>query len=102
VLSIILALAFGAIWLFGGYRPNFVRRPGMLLILIVSAFLTLAAISFVQIPLQSLRASDSGDIQLRNNQNLALVMAIPQIALSGLVQEGAKLLPVVVYRCGEG
>jgi RsiW-degrading membrane proteinase PrsW (M82 family) len=68
-----------------------------------SAFLALAAISFVQIPLQALTGQAiinfwSQEIVMRR----ILLMGIPQILLSGLVQEGAKLVPIVLYWRREG
>ena len=48
-----LAIAFGAIWL-ACYRPPLFKRPGLWAILVSSAILALAAVSFIQIPLQYL------------------------------------------------
>lgn len=97
-LSIAIALAFGAIWLLPTFRPNFVRRPGLGLLMAGSAVLTLAAIAFVQIPLQSVAGQAITALFSRDAiSKLILLFAIPQIALSGLVQEGAKLIPVIFY-----
>jgi len=96
-IAIGLAIAFGAVWL-AGYRPPLFKKPWLWAVLVSSAFLTLAAISFVQIPLQSwagqaLNHFWSQEVLMR----WILLAAIPSILLTGLVQEGAKLVPVVVY-----
>ncbi len=92
-----LAIAFGAVWL-AGYRPPLFKKPWLWAVLISSAFLTLAAISFIQIPLQvwagqALSHFWSQEVLMR----WILLAGIPQILLTGLVQEGSKLVPVVVY-----
>ena len=94
-LGIGLAIAFGAIWL-AGYRPPLFSKPWLWAVLISSAILALAAVSFIQIPLQiwagqALNHFWSEEVLL----SWILLAGIPQILLSGLVQEGAKLVPVV-------
>ncbi len=96
-LGIGLAIAFGAIWL-ACYRPPFFKRPWLWAILVSSAILALAAAAFIQIPLQiwvgqALGHFWSEEVLL----SWILLAGIPQILLSGLVQEGAKLVPVVIY-----
>jgi RsiW-degrading membrane proteinase PrsW (M82 family) len=92
-----LAIAFGAIWL-AGYRPPLFKKPWLWAVLVSSAFLTLAAVCFIQIPLhvwagQALNHFWSQEVLSR----WILLAGIPQILLGGLVQEGSKLVPVVVY-----
>jgi len=92
-----LAIAFGAVWL-ACYRPPLFKKPWLWAVLVSSAFLTLAAASFVQIPLQvwtgqALNHFWSQEVLMR----WILLAGIPQILLSGLVQEGSKLVPVVAY-----
>ena len=92
-----LAIAFGAVWL-AGYRPPLFKKPWLWAVLVSSAFLTLAAISFIQTPLwswigQALNHFWSQEVLMR----WILLAGIPQILVSGLVQEGSKLVPVVVY-----
>ena len=92
-----LALAFGAIWLVGYWPPLF-RKHWLWAVLASSAILSLTAVSFVQIPLQvwagqALGHFWSGEVL----QHWLLLAGIPQILLSGLVQEGAKLLPIVAW-----
>jgi len=92
-----LAIAFGVVWL-AGYRPPLFKKPWLWAVLVSGAFLTLAVVCFIQIPLQTwtgqaLNHFWSQEVLTR----WILLAAIPQILLSGLVQEGAKLVPVVVY-----
>jgi RsiW-degrading membrane proteinase PrsW (M82 family) len=92
-----LAIAFGAVWL-ACYRPPLIKKPWLWAVLVSSAFLTLAAVCFIQIPLQvwsgqALGHFWSGEVLMR----WILLAGIPSILLGGLVQEGAKLVPVVVY-----
>jgi len=96
-LGIGLAIAFGAIWL-AGYWPPLFRKPWLWAVLISSAILTLAAASFIQIPLQigagqALNHFWSEEVLV----SWLLLAGVPQILLSGLVQEGSKLVPVVIY-----
>jgi RsiW-degrading membrane proteinase PrsW (M82 family) len=98
LVAIVLGFVFGVVWLIPYWPPLF-RKPGLWVVGIVSAFLTWTAIAFVQIPLQSW----TGQVLLHfwNQKTLMrwlLLAGIPQILLSGLVQEGAKLVPVIVYR----
>jgi len=102
-ISIGLAIGFGAVWL-ATYWPPLFRRPWLWAVLVSSAFLTLAAVSFIQTPLQiwtgqALTHFWSNEVLMQ----WILLAAIPQILLSGLVQEGSKLVPVVVswWRSGK-
>lgn len=96
-IAIGLAIAFGAVWL-AGYRPPLFKKPRLWAVLVGTAFLNLAAISFIQIPLQNwtgqaLNHFWSQEVLTR----WILLVGIPLMLLTGLVQEGAKLVPVVVY-----
>lgn len=95
LIAIGLGLAFGVIWLLA-YRPP--RNRNFIIIGIVSALLTWSAIAFVQVPLQTW----VGQVLLHfwNQFTLLkwlLLAGIPGILLSGIVQEAAKLVPVIVY-----
>ena len=97
VLGIGLAIAFCAIWLVGYWPPLF-KKHWLWAVLVSSAILSLAAASFVQIPLQILAGRALGHFWSQEVLISWLLLAgIPQILLSGLVQEGSKLVPVVVY-----
>jgi len=96
-IAIGLAIAFGAVWL-AGYRPPLFKKPWLWAVLVGSAFLALAAASFIQIPLQTWAGQALGHFWSQEVlMRWILLAGIPQILLSGLVQEGAKLVPVVAY-----
>ena len=97
LLGIGLAVVFGAIW-FAAYWVPILKKPWAWAVLVSSAMLALVAVTFVQIPLQvwtgqALSHFWSQEVLMR----WLLLAGIPQILYSGLVQEGAKLVPVVVY-----
>jgi len=97
ILGIGLALVFGVIWLIGYWPPLF-KKPWLWAVLVISAILSLAAVTFIQIPLQmwagqALNHFWSQEVLMR----WLLLAGMPIILLSGLVQEGSKLMPVVVY-----
>lgn len=101
-LGISLAIAFGTIWL-AAYRPPLRSRPWLWVIIVISIFLTLAAVSFIQIPLQVLAGRAMGNFWSEEViMSRLLLFGVPQILLSGLVQEGAKLVPIVLYWRREG
>ncbi len=92
-----LAIAFGAIWL-AGYRPPLLKKPWCWAVLLSSPFIALAAASFIQIPLQIWTGQALNHFWSQEVLSRWILLAgIPQILLSGLVQEGAKLVPVVIY-----
>jgi len=96
-LGIGLAIVFGAIW-FAPYWTPILKKPWVWAVLVGSAILTWAAVAFIQIPLQvwsgqALNYFWSQEILMR----WLLLAGIPAILLTGLVQEGSKLVPVVVY-----
>lgn len=97
ILAIVIGLFSGAIWL-TPYWPPLVRRPWLWAVGIVGALFTWSAIAFIQIPLQAWAGQALlyfwGEFTLLN---WLLLAGIPQILLSGLVQEGSKLVPTVFY-----
>jgi len=97
LLGIGLAIAFGAVW-FTPYWTPILKKPWAWAILAGSAILSLAAVSFIQIPLQVLTGQVLGHFWSQEILVRWLLLAgIPQILYSGLVQEGSKLVPVVIY-----
>ena len=97
LIAIGLAVVFGAIWL-AGYWPPLFKKPWLWAVLAGSAILSLVAVSFVQIPLQALAGQLLGSYWSQEVlMNWLLLAGIPQILLSGLVQEGAKMVPMVVW-----
>ena len=96
-LGIGLAVVFGAVW-FTPYWTPILKKPWAWAVLVASAILSLVAVTFIQIPLQfwsgqALNHFWSQEILMR----WLLLAGIPAVLLSGLVQEGSKLVPVVVY-----
>ena len=96
--GVFLAVVFGAIWL-ACYRPPLFKQYWLWAVLAGSAFLTYIAIAIIQIPLQTWTISSMSD---RWSSEVvlqwALLAGIPNILYTGLVQEGAKLVPVLIYR----
>jgi RsiW-degrading membrane proteinase PrsW (M82 family) len=73
-------------------------RPWPWAVLAGSAILSWAALVFVQMPLQTWAGQAvsffwSQDIIIRR----LMIIGIPLVLISGLVQEGSKLLPAVIY-----
>ena len=102
LLGIGLAILFGAIWLICFWPPLFVNH-WLWAVLAGSAILTLAAIAFAQIPLQNLAGQALSQFWSQEILMQWLLFAgIPAILLSGLVQEGSKLVPIVIYWWYEG
>ncbi len=101
LLAIGLGLAFSAVWL-SLYRPPLSRHPWIFLaIAAVGALLTWTAIAFVQIPLQTW--TQQAELHFWSPATLTrwlLLAGAPVVLVSGLVQEGAKLVPVVFYWLG--
>jgi RsiW-degrading membrane proteinase PrsW (M82 family) len=96
LISIGLALAFGAVW-FAAYWTPVLWKPWAWAVLAGSAFLTWTAVAFIQIPLQQVAGNFLFEqLGTETYQNLVLLVGIPGILLTGLVQEGSKLVPVVV------
>ena len=96
-LGISLGIVFGAIWLIG-YRPPIFKKPWVwVLIMMNSAFLTWTAVCFLQSSLQSwTNQAMVYFFGLETVMGWLLVASIPSILLSGIVQEGSKLVPVVM------
>jgi hypothetical protein len=97
-LGISLGIVFGAICLIR-YQPPMFKERWLWAVAASSAILTWAAIAFIQVPLQTW--SNQAIVHFWSLQTVVrwlLIAAIPSILLSGLVQEAAKLLPVIVWR----
>jgi RsiW-degrading membrane proteinase PrsW (M82 family) len=90
-----LAVGIGLIW-YVMYGPPVRGYAFVWAIAAISAVLTLLAIVFVQMPLQGL----TGQLLSRAFDQATLIkwlyiLGLPQILLSGFVQEAAKLVPVL-------
>ncbi len=97
LIAIAVGLLFGVIWL-TPYRPPALNKPVLWIVAVVSALLTWTEIAFIQIPLQNW--TGQALVYFWDQATLIkwlLLAGIPQVLLSGLVQEGAKLVPVVFY-----
>lgn len=88
---------FGAFWLIL-LSPIGVRRQSRWLLFLAGAFLFAPSIALVQLRLQGeisrLLATLVGTEAYRRD---ILILSIPAVLLSGVIQEAAKLLPIVVY-----
>ena len=91
-----LAVLIGIIW-YAAYVPP-LRGYGFVWgVAAAAAVLTLLAVVFIQIPLQLLTGQLLAEtLDPATITKWLYVLGLPQILLSGFVQEGAKLLPVVV------
>ena len=97
LLGIGLAVVFGAVW-FAAYWTPILKKPWAWAVLAAGAFLTWAAVAFIQIPLQFWTGQALGHFWSQEVlMSWLLLAAVPGILLSGLVQEGSKLMPVVIY-----
>lgn len=92
-----LALAFGAIWL-ALLAPLEWRSPWLWLTLVAGAILFAPSIAWVQAPLQNLTANwFINRFGLEAYQSRLLLTGIPIVLLSGLIQEGFKMIPVLAH-----
>ncbi len=97
LIGIGLGIAFGAIW-YATYWTPVLGKPWPWAVLASSAILSWTAIAFVQLPLQAWSGQALGFFfEQKILMRFLLLVSIPQILLSGLVQEGSKLVPVVIY-----
>ncbi len=92
-----LALIFGAVWL-ASLAPLRWRSPWLWLIFVGGAVLFAPCIAWIQAPLQNLTGGwFINHFGTETYQSQLLLIGIPVVLLSGLVQEGAKLIPVIAY-----
>ena len=97
LIGIGLGIVFGAVWLCAHWPPLF-ERYWLWAVIVVSAFLSLLAVVFVQIPLQIWTGEALGHFwNAKVLFDWILLAGLPQVLLSGIVQEGAKMVPMVVW-----
>ena len=97
VLGIGLAVVFGAIWL-ACYRPPLITKPWLWAVLAAGAILAPIAIAVAAFPLRFGISWVYDDLWGREAvAQWALFTSLPSMYLFGLVREGFKLVPVVVY-----
>ena len=90
-----LAIAFGLFW-YALYRPPLKGYGFLWSVMAASAILTLLAVAFIQVPLQILTQQLTGmAFDQATIVKWLFFLGIPVILLSGFVQEGAKMLPMV-------
>ena len=97
LVAIGLAIVFGAIWLLMHWPPLFNNR-WLWAVGVFSAFFTLLAMVFIQIPLQ--HWEEQAFTHYFDQITLfdwLLLAGIPTLLISGLVQEGAKMVPIVFW-----
>jgi hypothetical protein len=98
LISVGLALVFGIAWLIG-HRPPLLKRPGLWLMAIGSALLTLVATAFIYITINYYYVQWLGDTFDTGTLNdTVLLWSIPIVLIIGLVQEGAKMVPMLFWR----
>jgi hypothetical protein len=102
VLGIGLAVVFGAIWL-ACYRPPLIAKPWLWAVLAAGAILAPIAIAVTVFPLRFGISWVYGSFWSQETlAQWALLASLPSMYLFGLVRDGFKLLPVVVYWWREG
>lgn len=95
--AIILAIAFGIIW-FACFWPPLIKKPWHWAMVVGGGFITLFFVSFMQIPLQEFFGKAM--LNAWGSETLTdwlLLSGIPTVFFYGFIQEGAKLIPVVIY-----
>ena len=97
LIGIGLGIAFGAFWLMGHWSPLFKNR-WLLVVLVVSAFLTLLATVFIRDPIH-IRLAEAvlNNLSRTEQYDWWALLVVPQLLASGLVQEGAKLVPMAFW-----
>lgn len=96
-----LAVGFGAVWLCIHW-PS-LKNPRFIAVALASAFLTMLAVNYIQSPIQ-----DRINQALVNNlsdqaiYDWYLLAGIPLLLVSGLVQEGFKMVPIIFWRWRNG
>jgi len=95
LLSIGLAVLFGAIWFIPYWTP-ILKKPWAWGVLATSAFLGWLVVSFIQVPAQLWVGGRLTDIWSQEVlTRWLLLVGIPQVLISGILQEASKLAPVV-------
>ena len=97
LIAIGVALVFGGIWLAFYRQPRSTNLwlPGVMLF---GAFFTVVAVALVQLPLQYYIGQGMSDTWSYGTLNAWLLLAsIPTLLVGGLVQEGAKMVPMVAW-----
>ena len=92
-----LAIVFGTVW-FAPYWTPILKKPWAWAVLAGSAIVTWIAVAFIQGSFTYWTNSwFINQFGQETFQSQILLMAIPSILYTGLVQEGSKLVPVVIW-----
>lgn len=97
LIGIALGLVFGVLWLLA-YWPPILKKYWLVVVLAGSGFLAVVAASLIQYPLQIWIGQAL--THFWSNETLfdwLLLAGIPQMLVTGLVQEGAKMVPIVIW-----
>jgi RsiW-degrading membrane proteinase PrsW (M82 family) len=96
-IAVAVALVFGGIWIAFYRQPRF-SDSWPVAVLIFSAFFTVVAVALIQMPLQYYLEEGMTNLwDILTLNDWLLLAGIPIILLSGLVQEGAKMVPIVAW-----
>ncbi len=97
LIGIALGIVFGVLWLLA-YWPPILKKYWLLVVLGGSGFFAVLASSFIQYPLQIwVGRALTHFWSAETLYDWFLLAGIPQMLLTGLVQEGAKMVPIVVW-----
>jgi RsiW-degrading membrane proteinase PrsW (M82 family) len=97
LIGIALGLVFGVLWLLA-YWPPILKKYWLVVVLAGSGFFAVVAASLIQYPLQIWIGQAL--MHFWSNETLfdwLLLAGIPQMLVTGLVQEGAKMVPIVIW-----
>ncbi|MDO8473779.1 MAG: PrsW family glutamic-type intramembrane protease [Dehalococcoidia bacterium] len=98
--GILFAILFGLFWL-ALLAPRQATRGTFWIMLVAGAVVFMPAIAWVQTPLQTLIGKALVHFWTMDQlQDKVLLAVVPQILMGGLVQEGFKLLPLLVLFYG--
>ena len=90
LIAVALGLVFGLVWLLG-YWPSLKRSRSLIIVGVISAFLTWTAIAFIQIPLQSWSGQACSTFGIRPPYPKWLLAAgIPEFYSAASFQEGCQ------------
>jgi RsiW-degrading membrane proteinase PrsW (M82 family) len=95
LIGIGLALGFTAFWLVGHWPPLF-KKYWLWGVAVFSAFFTVLAVVFIQLTVQIWIENTAAEIWYPGN-SWWLLITLPYLLTRGLVQEGAKIVPMIVW-----
>jgi RsiW-degrading membrane proteinase PrsW (M82 family) len=95
LIGIGLALGFVAFWLAVNWPPLF-KKHWLWGVAVFSAFFTVLAIVFIQLPIQIWIEDTAVDVWYPQS-SWWLLITVPHLLTRGLVQEGARMVPIVFW-----